>query len=79
MGSCLFNNVSFLSYFLTLMPSVNGWSVNLVIMSVFILCELGLNYIYIIYIYIMYIYIYMKVTHPTIDMGLPISKSILVI
>ena len=26
MGSCLFNNVSFLSHFLTLTPSVNGFA-----------------------------------------------------
>ena len=26
LGSCLFNNVSFLSYFLTLTPSVNGFA-----------------------------------------------------
>ena len=49
--------MSFLSYFLTLMLSVNRftephWSVNLAVMSVFILSELGLNYIYI------YIFIY---------------------
>ena len=50
-GSCLFNNVSFLSYFLPLTPSVIGyrrmrqrymlhWSVNLVVMSVFILMDI---------------------------------------
>ena len=26
LGSCIFNNVSFLSYFLTLTPSVNGFA-----------------------------------------------------
>ena len=51
-------------------PSVNGflncqlhWSVNLIVMSAFILSKLGWNYIYIyihIYIY-MYIYIYIYV------------------
>ena len=59
----LFNNVSFPSYFPTMMSSVNGfgelhWSVKLVVMLVFILSELAVNYIYIIiYIYI-YIYVY---------------------
>ena len=88
MGSCLFNNVSFLSYFLTLMPSVNGWSVNFVIMSVFILSELDLNYIYIMYIYIMYIYIYeghtsyhrygaSKIKKYTCDLGINFIEAIL--
>ena len=42
-GSCLCNDVSFLSYFLTLTPSVSGFAelsvtllVNVVVMSVFI-------------------------------------------
>ena len=30
MGSCFFNNVSFLNYFQTLMPSVNGFVTTLV-------------------------------------------------
>ena len=50
-GSCLFNNVSIFSCVLiTLTLSLNGFgelsailSVNLVVMSVFILSELGLN------------------------------------
>ena len=48
MGFCTFNNVLFLSYFLSLTPSMNGFVklplthclVNLIVMSVFILSEL---------------------------------------
>ena len=55
LGSCLFNNVSFLSKFINVMSSMNGfaytaqvqWLVNLVVMSVSILSALGLNYKYI--------------------------------
>ena len=46
MGSCLFNNVSFLSYFLTLKPYVKGFAelIAWTFMLVFILSKLDLNY-----------------------------------
>ena len=54
LGSCLFDNVSFLSYFLTLTPSMNDFAelpatrlVNLIGMPVFILSEFIILYIYI--------------------------------
>ena len=61
-GSCLFNNVSFLSYFLTLTPSVNGhchihWSMILAVMAVLIvLTELGLSDVYMCLISLLYEY-----------------------
>ena len=44
MGSCLFNNMSFISYFLMLIPSVNGFVELSAKLVSEIGCQVGINF-----------------------------------
>ena len=44
LGSCLFNNVSYLSYFLILMPSVNGFAELPATLVSELGCHVGINF-----------------------------------